>query len=129
MQVREKEIVMTPLQIMLACIGMVLLPVAIAGIALPLLPGTPILIVAAFCFAKASPRLETWLVDHPRLGPPIQAWRTHGAIAWSAKMVASGAMSVSFVWMLASAAPLAGKLSAGLVMLVAAGFIWSRPDA
>lgn len=112
-----------------ACLGMALLPIAIAGIALPLLPGTPILIVSAFCFAKASPKLEAWLVDHPRLGPPIQAWRTSGAIPWAAKMAASGAMAVSFVWMLASGAPLAGKIAAGFVMLGAAGFIWSRPDA
>lgn len=120
---------MRPSQVALAGTGLLLLPVAIAGIALPLLPGTPFLIVAAFCFAKASPKLEAWLVDHPRFGPPIEAWRTRGAIPWSAKMAATGAMGFSFVWMLASTALLAGKLVAGLVMLAAAGFIWSRPDA
>lgn len=120
---------MTASQTFFACIGLLLLPVAIAGIALPLLPGTPILIAAGFCLARASPELEAWLVDHPRLGPPVQAWRESGAIAWPAKMAASGAMGISFVWMLASGAPLAGKIAAGLVMLGAAGFIWSRPDA
>lgn len=120
---------MTPSRIAFASTGLLLLPVAIAGIALPLLPGTPFLIVAAFCFAKASPKLEAWLVDHRHLGPPVRAWRASGAIAWSAKMAATGAMGVSFVLMLASAAPLAGKLAAAFVMLAAAGFIWSRPDA
>lgn len=120
---------MTASQTLFACLGMLLLPIAIAGIALPLLPGTPVLILAAFCFAKASPDLEAWLVDHPRLGPPVQAWRERGAIAWSAKMTASGAMAISFIWVLASDAPLAGKVIAGVMMLAAAGFIWSRPDA
>lgn len=115
-------------QTLFTCMGILLFPLAIAGIALPLLPGTPVLILAAYCFAKGSPALESWLLDHPRFGPPIQAWRTHGAIAWTAKMAASGAMGVSFVWMLASEVPLAGKLAAGIVMLGAAGFIWTRPD-
>lgn len=120
---------MNPSQTVFACMGILLLPVAIAGIALPLLPGTPVLILAGFCFARASPNLEAWLLDHPRLGPPLRAWRARGAIAWGAKMAASGAMGVSFVWMLASGAPLAGKIVAGTVMLGAAGFIWTRPDA
>ncbi|TGY90151.1 DUF454 domain-containing protein [Marinicauda algicola] len=116
-------------QTFFACIGILLLPVAIAGIALPLLPGTPVLILAAFCMARASPDLEAWLLEHPRFGPPIRAWRARGAIAWGAKMAATGAMGISFVWMLASGAPLAGKLVAAGAMLAAAGFIWSRPDA
>jgi uncharacterized protein len=126
---RPGALKMTLSRTVFACVGIVLLPVAIAGIALPLLPGTPLLILAAFCFARASPRLEAWLVDHPRLGPPIRCWRESGAIPWSAKMAASGAMSISFVWMLVSSAPLAAKVVAGTIMLGAAFYIWSRPDA
>jgi len=119
---------MTPARIAFASAGLALLPVAIAGIVLPLLPGTPLLILAAFCFARASPRLEAWLVHHPRLGPPIQAWRASRAIPGGAKIAASGAMGVSFVWMLASAAPMPAKIIAAAIMAGAAFYIWSRPN-
>jgi uncharacterized membrane protein YbaN (DUF454 family) len=62
------------------CLG-----VGIAGIFLPIVPGTVFLILAAACFARSSPRFEAWLVNHPHLGPPIRRWRETGAIPRSAK--------------------------------------------
>ena len=50
------------------------------GAVLPLLPTVPFVILAAFCFARSSPRLEAWLVGHPVFGPHIAAWRDYGAI-------------------------------------------------
>lgn len=41
----------------------------ILGIALPLLPTTPFLLLAGVCFAKSSPRLHLWLIEHKTLGP------------------------------------------------------------
>lgn len=57
---------------------------AIAGAALPLLPTTPFLLVAAYAFARSSKRFHTWLMEHKRFGPLIRNWHQHGAIdPWS----------------------------------------------
>lgn len=111
-----------------AVLGFAILPVGVAGVVLPLLPGTPLLIVCAWCFAKSSPRTEAWLVGHPRLGPPIRRWRERGVIPTGAKWAASAAMALSATLALVSAAPLLAKGLAVLALTAAAVFIWSRPS-
>ncbi|PWE18903.1 DUF454 domain-containing protein [Marinicauda salina] len=112
-----------------AAIGLALVPLGAAGLVLPLLPGTPILIVAAACLARASPRLEAWLVDHPRLGPGVRAWRERGAIPRNAKRVALPVMAVSGLIAAASSAPLFAKLIAVVALAAAGLWVWSRPEA
>lgn len=68
--------------------GFLSLAAGIVGIVVPLLPTTPFLLLAAFCFARGSERLHNWLVHHPRLGPPIRDWQAHGAISRRAKWMA-----------------------------------------
>ena len=72
--------------------GFLSLAAGIVGIVLPLLPTTPFLLLAAYCFACGSQRLHDWLVNHPRLGPPIRNWQAHGAISCRAKQMAMVAM-------------------------------------
>lgn len=71
------------------------LVLAIVGIVLPLLPTTPFLLLAAFAFARSSPRLEAWLLHHPRLGPPIRNWQEQGAIGRKTKRVALASMAAT----------------------------------
>ena len=75
--------------------GLTSLLLGAIGALRPLLPTVPFLILSAFCLARGHPRLEAWLVEHPRFGPPIRAWRHHRAISVPAKRAALLAFTVS----------------------------------
>lgn len=77
--------------------GFVALLLAAIGVLLPVMPTTPFILVAAFCFSRSSRRLDDWLLGNPTFGPIIIDWRTNGAIAPRIKLIAVGLMSVTFV--------------------------------
>lgn len=98
------------------------------GIFLPLLPTVPLVILAAFCFARSSPTLEAWLVGHRRMGPHIVAWRERGAISRRGKFAALAAFLAGIIVSLIFAPwpwPLAPILAASICL----PWLWSRPDA
>jgi uncharacterized membrane protein YbaN (DUF454 family) len=74
-------------RIVLIVVGTTALGLGIVGIALPLLPTTPFLLLAAACFARSSQRLYTWLIHHRWFGDYIRHYREHRAIPLRAKVV------------------------------------------
>ena len=81
-----------------AAAGLLALVTGIVGIFLPLLPTTPFVLLAAFCFSRSSTRLETWLLAHPRFGPLIADWRARHAMPLRAKQLAWAMMAVGSAW-------------------------------
>ena len=102
---------------------------AIAGFALPLLPGVPFLIMAAWAAGKGWPALETWLLNHAHFGPSIRNWRERGAVPRRAKWLATIMMSCSAVMLALTPAPLAVKIAVPAVMAAVAIWLWRRPEA
>jgi hypothetical protein len=109
-------------------LGWLSLLLGAVGIVLPLVPTVPFVILAAFFFARGSPRLESWLVGHPRFGPHIEAWRSRGAISRKGKAAAlacfavSAALGLAFLAFPWSLAPLAAAAVGG-------SWIATRPEA
>lgn len=105
------------------CVGL-----GIIGAFLPVMPTTIFLIMAAGCFARSSPRLEKRLLEHPRFGPTLRAWRAEGAISRSGKIAACGGIALGFGLFLFGARPGWG-LGAGvaIVMGSCAAYVLSRP--
>ena len=78
--------------------GALSLLTGIVGIFLPLLPTTPFVLLAAFCFSRGSQRCETWLLQHPRFGPMVRGWRANRAVPLRAKQLATVMMVVGSAW-------------------------------
>jgi uncharacterized protein len=106
----------------------VFLALGIVGIFLPLLPGTLFLILAGACFTRSSPRFEGWLLDHPRFGPPVRAWRETGSVPRRAKVFAAVSLAVSWLILLATDAPVIVSLTCLAVFLAVAVYVVSRPE-
>ncbi len=72
--------------------GSVSLALGVIGVVLPGLPTTPFVLLAAACYAKASPRLHHWLLNHRLTGPMLRDWETHRSLTRRTKQVAVGMM-------------------------------------
>jgi uncharacterized membrane protein YbaN (DUF454 family) len=110
------------------CFGWLMLVLAAIGAVLPLMPTTIFLILAAWGFARSSPRLEQWLLDHPRFGPTLRNWRDYGAISTPTKAMACAGMAFGFsvFWLSAHPAPWV-VVGVAAFMLASALYVISRP--
>ncbi len=82
--------------------------------------------LAAWAFARSSPRLEAWLLDHKTFGPPLRDWRERGAISRRAKTTACLLMAASYAAYWFGRHP--GPLAAILVALLIVGRSHLHPD-
>ncbi|GAA5335405.1 MULTISPECIES: YbaN family protein [Thermus] len=107
-------------------LGLLFTGLGFLGTVLPVLPATPLFLVAVYLFSRSHPGLERWLLSLPRIGPLLQNYREGRGIPLRTKRLASG---------LALAAALFGTLSLPhpwvrilVLLLIAYGiyFLWWR---
>ena len=108
-------------------VGVVSLALGALGILLPLLPTTPLVLLAAFSFARSSDRLHEWLINHNVFGALIDNWRRYGAISRRAKVVSVVSMVAILGLSLVAAGPAYVVGIQGVVLGAAAAFILTRP--
>jgi uncharacterized membrane protein YbaN (DUF454 family) len=81
--------------------GVVALALGIAGIFLPVLPTTPLVLLAAACFARSYRPFHEWLIAHRLFGPLVREWHEHRSIPYRTKLFAiammAGTLTVSIV--------------------------------
>jgi uncharacterized membrane protein YbaN (DUF454 family) len=106
----------------------VALALGIVGIAVPGLPTTPFVLLAAFAAARGSRRLHDWLLAHRTFGPMIGAWEREGAISRRAKWTATILMAACAAIMFAVAPRLLYAAIGTSTMLVVAVWMWRRPE-
>lgn len=109
-------------------LGILCVGLGVIGAFLPVMPTTVFFIVALWAFSLSSQRLETWLLEHRRFGPPLVAWRAHRVIPLPVKLTAWISMLVSLGIMLFARAPLWAIGSAAALMAVGAIYIARCPS-
>ena len=111
------------------CLGFCCLLLGLIGVILPLLPTTPFILLAAYCFSRSSKRFHRMLLEHRLFGPIIRDWETYGVIPLRIKWISSTLMLVMISYPILFK-NLAVWLDALMLTTaaVALAYIWSRPS-
>lgn len=80
----------------LIIIGWLAVVLGTLGVVLPLLPTTPFILLAAWCFARSSPRFHRWLLYRSWFGGYLRHWQTYRAMPPGAKSRAIAVILVTF---------------------------------
>ena len=119
---------MNPMRALWFVVGLSALGLAVLGVALPLVPTTPFVLLAAFAFARSSDRWHAWLRSHKIFGPIIENWRQHRAIDRRAKIASVIGMAAVFGLSLAMNASTTVLAVQAVVLTAAGAFVLSRPS-
>ncbi len=120
---------MVPLtRLLWRALAVISLLLGIVGIALPVMPTVPFLLLSAWAAGRGWPQLEARMLAHPRWGPPIRHWRERGAVPRRAKWFATAGMtgSAALLWLLPL--PLWVRIAVPSIMLCVGIWLWMRPE-
>lgn len=108
--------------------GGIALALGMIGVVLPVLPTTPFVLLAAFCFSNGSPRMRRWLVNHAIFGPLIANWEAYGAIPRPVKRLSCCVMAAVFLISVVSGVGTTVLVIQAVCLGGAATYVLTRPD-
>lgn len=83
--------------------GFLFFALGMAGVVLPILPPTPFILVAAFCFARSSDRLNSWFKGTKVYKMVLEGYMTKRSMTLRAKLtilvLVTALLAVSFAMM------------------------------
>jgi uncharacterized membrane protein YbaN (DUF454 family) len=109
-------------------LGVASLGLAYLGWILPGLPWTPFVLLASYCFARSSPRLERWLLNNRLFGKFLREYQKEKGIRFRTKLFATAMVvimvSISVATLISLGKPwyLAGCIP--LLALIGLVFLW-----
>ena len=107
-------------------LGLAFTALGFAGLALPLLPGTPFFLLAAWAFARSSPRLLAWLLSLPHSGQAIRDSRNGLGMPRRAKLAAAAVASVAVGTSAIVATSMVVKVAVLLAGVLGVGYVLLR---
>ena len=107
-------------RVLFITLGWFLILLGVIGIALPLLPTTPFLILALAFFAKSSPHFHQMLLNNRWVGTSLKQWEEKKTVSRQTKRYASILVVVSFT---SSIAILYGRLELQVFLMVMASVL------
>ncbi len=84
-------------RVLLITCGYLSVAIAVLGIFLPLLPTTPLLLLAAYCFSKSSDKIHSWLINNKIFGNYIKNYQAGRGIPLHSKVTAIVSMWVVLI--------------------------------
>jgi len=114
-------------RILFLCLGWLAIVLGTLGIVLPLLPTTPFVLLAAWCFARSSPRFHHWPLWRSPFGRYIRHWQQHRAMPPGAKGRAMLLIVVTFSVSLYLVNMLWVRIMLGAMLCALLVFMWRIP--
>ena len=111
-----------------ATAGWLCLIMAYIGVVTPGIPFSHFVLGAAFCFAKASPRMHKWITEHKTFGPFINNWTEKKVFPQKAKYLMAAMMTSSLVIMYFTV-PIKGVIYTGIFMFLVCIWGWRYPGS
>lgn len=74
-------------------LGAIFVGIGAVGVALPVLPTTPFILIAAFCFGKSSKKAEKWISNNRHFGSYIENYKNKKGVPIEVKRD-----SLIFLW-------------------------------
>jgi len=116
-------------RILLLSLGWLAIVLGTLGIVLPLLPTTPFVLLAAWCFARSSPRFHHWLLWKSPFGRYIRHWQQHRAMPPGAKTRAMLLIVITFSVSIYLVNLLWVRILLGVMLCMLLLFMWRIPVA
>jgi hypothetical protein len=113
-------------------IGFIIMSIGLVGIVIPGLPTTPLMILAAACFAKSSQKFYDWIIYNKMFGHHVKNYREGKGIPRKSKPVILGTMwtfvLVAVLIAIPDSAPQVSKISTLVLAAIGTIFILRIPD-
>ena len=81
-----KNIIKSPIKLLWLMIGIVSMVLGAIGFVLPVLPTTPFLLLASFCFAKGSDRFHKWFIGTKLYKKHLESFVTSRSMTLKTKL-------------------------------------------
>jgi uncharacterized membrane protein YbaN (DUF454 family) len=109
--------------------GILSIGVAFIGVVVPGIPWSTPTVIAAYCFARSSDRMHSWLYNHPRFGPFLRGWQEKRIFPQRLKYLMLLTMSTTLLITGLATGNVLAVAWTGVFMVAVAVWAWRYPNS